>query len=36
MKLQDTFKLLNNFIKRINEDLSQDFQIILLEHAPKE
>lgn len=36
IKLQDAFKLLNDFIERVNNELGQDFQIILLEHAPKD
>lgn len=33
LKLQNAFKLLNNFITKINERYKEDFQIILLEHA---
>lgn len=33
LKLQNAFKLLNNFITKINENYKEDFQIILLEHA---
>ncbi len=35
-KLQNAFKLLNDFITKINEDYLEDFQIILLEHASKD
>jgi hypothetical protein len=34
-KLQDAFKLLNDFITGINKDYNTDFQMILLEHAPE-
>lgn len=34
-KLQDAFKLLNDFITGINEEYKTDFQMILLEHAPE-
>lgn len=32
-KLQNAFKLLNNFITKIQNDYNEEFQIILLEHA---
>ena len=32
-KLQNAFKLLNDFITRINTIYNEDFQIIMLEHA---
>lgn len=34
-KLQDAFKLLNDFITTINETYKAEFQMILLEHAPE-
>lgn len=34
-KLQDAFKLLNDFITTINETCKSEFQMILLEHAPE-
>jgi len=34
-KLQDAFKLLNDFITVINRDFESEFQMILLEHAPE-
>lgn len=34
-KLQDAFKLLNDFITGINTNYNTDFQMILLEHAPE-
>lgn len=35
-KLTNAFKLLNDFISLVSKDLKNEFQIILLEHAPKE
>ena len=35
-KLTDAFKLLNSFVSNIKNELKDSFQIILLEHAPKE
>lgn len=35
-KLIDAFSLLDKFIKFINEELKENFQIILIEHAPKD
>lgn len=35
-KLLDAFSLLNAFLKYIVEDLNNDFQIFMVEHAPKE
>ncbi|MCT4588905.1 MAG: DUF3732 domain-containing protein [Carboxylicivirga sp.] len=34
-KLQDAFSLLNNFIGNLNEDYNDEFQMIMLEHAPE-
>jgi len=36
VKLQDAFTLLDKFIHKMSHTFDQDFQIILLEHAPKE
>lgn len=35
LKLLDAFRLLNNFIPYIKEKYNEDFQIILIEHAPE-
>jgi DNA repair exonuclease SbcCD ATPase subunit len=35
-KLTEAFKLLNDFISMVKDELNDEFQIILLEHAPKE
>jgi hypothetical protein len=35
-KLMDAFNLLNVFVKYIVEELKSDFQIFMVEHAPKE
>jgi len=35
-KLQDAFRLLNSFMKYVVEDLKSEFQIFMVEHAPKE
>jgi predicted nucleic acid-binding Zn-ribbon protein len=35
-KLTQAFGLLNDFVQMIQTELKEDFQIILLEHAPKE
>jgi hypothetical protein len=35
-KLMDAFNLLNKFMKYIVEELKSDFQIFMVEHAPKE
>ena len=34
-KLTDAFSLLNNFINHVNDNYKMDFQILLIEHAPK-
>ncbi|MEG7619568.1 DUF3732 domain-containing protein, partial [Enterococcus faecalis] len=35
-KIQRAMQLLNNFIGKLNSEYKQDFQIILLEHIPKQ
>jgi hypothetical protein len=35
-KLQDAFKLINSFMSFVINDLKSDFQIFMVEHAPKE
>ena len=35
-KITQAIKLLNDFITRMNEEYSKEFQMIIVEHIPKE